>query len=63
MKKSEKHKLVLDAANEVKTELGQEIYSMIGVDQRYLKIQEKLPLVPLYGTAQIRQILTANNAQ
>lgn len=63
MKKSEKHQLVLDAEEKVKTELGPEIYSIIGVDQRLLKIQEKLPSVPLYGTAQIRQILTSSNAR
>lgn len=63
MKKNEKHKLVLDAEEKVKAELGPEIYSIIGVDQRLLKIQENLPLVPLYGTAQIRQILTASNAR
>jgi hypothetical protein len=62
MKKSEKHQLVLDAAQQVKDELGSEIYSIIGVDQRLLRIQNKLPVVPLYGTAQIRQILAENNA-
>lgn len=63
MNKNEKHQLVIDAEKEVKEELGSDIYSIIGVDQRLLRIQSKLPKTPLYGTAQIRQILDLKNAQ
>ena len=61
MEKSDKHKLVIDAYNKVKEELSPEVFHMIGVGQRFLKIQEKLPKIPMYGTAQIRAILAKHD--
>ena len=62
MKKNDKYALVVNAEKEVKQELTPDIYSIIGVDTRLLKIQEKLPTRPMYGIPLIRSILHNKNS-
>lgn len=54
---SEKHKEVMKAYGEVREEIGKDIFSMLGVNQRLQLVQDKLPTKPLYSIHAIRQIV------
>ncbi len=54
--KEQKRELVKEALEEVKKEAGKH-FQMLGVTQRLLLVQEKLPKVPMYSIDAIRYIL------
>lgn len=63
MNKNENQQVVLEAKEKVISEIGKEVFGMLGAAQQAQLIQDKLPTKPLYCLAKVREILNNETKQ